>query len=113
MTISKFFRAAAVVSALASLLAGGAASAANSTWSRTHQREAEVNQRLVNQDHRITRELRKGEISLKQARALYRRDRMVRNEERFMAAQRHGHITRAEQRALNQQANAISRQIRL
>ena len=39
-------------------------------------------------------------------------DELVPNkEERFMAAQHGGHITRAEQRALNQQENAVSREI--
>ena len=36
---------------------------------------------------------------------------MVRREERLMASQHGGHITRLEQRALNQQENGISREI--
>jgi hypothetical protein len=113
MTISKIFRAVAVVGALASLCGAASASTPSSTWSQTHQRRAEVNQRLDRQNHRIVRELREGEITAKQAHALHRQDRMVRAEERFMASQRHGHITRAEKRALNQQENAISRKIGL
>jgi len=71
----------------------------------------EVNHRLAHQSHRINRELHKGEINRSQARALHRQDRTVRGEERFMASQNHGHITKAGQRALNQQENGISREI--
>jgi hypothetical protein len=36
---------------------------------------------------------------------------MIRREERLMAAQNGGHITKAEQRVLNRQENAVSRKI--
>jgi hypothetical protein len=36
---------------------------------------------------------------------------MIRGEERFMARLNGGYITPAQQRALNQQENAVSRQI--
>jgi hypothetical protein len=72
---------------------------------------SKLNYRLAHQNYRINREFREGEISRAQARGLHREDRFVRREERFMAAQQHGHITRIEQRSLNQQENGISRQI--
>jgi hypothetical protein len=109
MKFSSTFRVAAVVAALGSLLVGGAASA--ETWDQAHPRRAEVNFRLANQNSRINHEWRSGEIGGAQARKLHREDRFVRNEERFMASQHDGHITRAEQRALNQQENGVSRQI--
>jgi hypothetical protein len=109
MNISSTFRAAAVVAALASLVVGGAASA--ETWNQAHPRRAEVNHRLANQNRRINVERREGEISGAQARSLHRQVRFVRGEERFMASQQGSHITRAEQRALNQQENGVSRQI--
>ena len=109
MNISSPFRAAAAALALGALFASGAASA--STFNQTHPRRAEVNHRLAHQNFRINQERREGEISGAQARRLHRADRFVRNEERFMASQHGGHITRAEQRALNQQENGISRQI--
>jgi hypothetical protein len=87
-------------------LVGFADSASASTWAQRHPRRAEVNQRLANQNYRINRELREGEISRVQARSLHREDHFVRQEERFVAAQHH-----IEQRALNQQENGISRQI--
>jgi hypothetical protein len=90
----------------------GTAELANAgTWDQNHPRRAEVNARLANQNYRIQDELREGGITRGQARALHAEDRFIRTEERFMARQNGGHITRAEQRALNQQENAVSRQI--
>jgi hypothetical protein len=77
-------------------------------WAQNHPRRAEVNARLNNQDWRINRE---GEITRGQARALHAQDRFIRTEERFDASQHGGHITGAEQRALNQQENGVSRRI--
>jgi len=105
---SKFIRLGLIAAAIG-LIGAGEASA--STWAQRHPRRAEVNHRLANQNHRINRELREGEISRGRARALHRQDRFVRREERFMASQHNGHITRAEQRALNQQENGVSREI--
>jgi len=77
----------------------------------THPRRAEVNDRLANQNRRIDSERRDGDITGAQAHQLHRDDRQVAQEERDMASQDGGHITRAEQTALNQQENGISRQI--
>jgi len=93
-----------VVAATAELAAAG-------TWDQNHPRRAEVNGRLANQNWRINQERREGEITRGQAQALHAQDRFIRAEERFMAAQHGGHITRAEQRALNQQENGVSREI--
>jgi hypothetical protein len=46
-----------------------------------------------------------------QAAALHHEDHQVRQEERDMASQNGGHITKSEQRVLNQQENGISNQI--
>jgi len=46
-----------------------------------------------------------------QAAALHKDDRQIRQEERDMASQNGGHITKQEQRTLNQQENAVSKQI--
>jgi len=97
--------------ALLLALSAGSVLAAEGQWAATHPRRAEVNSRLDNQRHRINREERKGEITPGQAAALHREDRQVRGEERAMASQNGGHITRQEQATLNQQENAISRQI--
>ena len=46
-----------------------------------------------------------------EAKQLHAEDHAIRTEERAMAGFDGGHFTRAEQRALNQQENAVSRQI--
>lgn len=95
----------------ASLILVGTSAFAETNWERNHLRRDQVNDRLENQNRRINRELREGEISPQQARRLHREDRAIRQEERTMARFDDGHITRTDQRALNQQENAVSRQI--
>ncbi len=109
MSISKTLRVGVAVASLACLLGASAASA--ETWDQAHPRRMEVNHRLNMQNRRINRERREGEISQGEAHKLHQQDRMVRQEERFMASQNNGHITRQERRALNQQENGISKEI--
>jgi hypothetical protein len=109
-TISKRSRIALTILSLG-VLAGGTQLANAETWKQAHPRRAEVNARLENQNRRINQERREGEISGKEARKLHAEDRAIRQEERDMARQNGGHITRSEQRVLNQQENAVSRQI--
>jgi len=90
---------------------GAIDSASASTWSQNHPRRAEVNHRLEHQDMRINREFRHGEIGFHRASMLHREDRFIRHEERFEARFHHGHLTRAEKRALNQQENGVSHRI--
>ncbi|HEY2872289.1 MAG TPA: hypothetical protein VGJ56_10240 [Reyranella sp.] len=82
-----------------------------SHWADAHGRRDEVNDRLENQGRRINAEYREGEISHGQAQQLHRDDRQVAQEERYMAGQDNGHITRGEQGMLNQQENGISHEI--
>jgi hypothetical protein len=102
---------------LASVVALGAAGlatsayAAESGWAASHPRRAEVNRRLANQSRRINQEYKSGQIGKGQAQHLHHEDQQVRQEERDMASQDGGHITRQEQRTLNQQESGISRQI--
>ena len=84
---------------------------AETQWERNHPRRDQVNDRLAHQNHRIDRELKEGEITKRQANQLHREDRTIRHEERAMAKINGGHITKGEQKALNQQENAVSRQI--
>ena len=91
------------------LAMAGAASA--NPWDLHHPRRAEVNHRLALQDMRINHDYRDGRISLRQAHYLHAEDRMIRHQERFDARFDRGHITRADQRALNQDENGVSRQI--
>ncbi|KAB8057091.1 MULTISPECIES: hypothetical protein [Janthinobacterium] len=95
------------------VLASAAASsfAAETTWQKNHPRREQVNNRLAHQNARIHKEVKEGEISKGQAAALHREDRSIRREERSMAKLDNGHITKADQRALNQQENVVSKQI--
>jgi hypothetical protein len=111
--MSKSIRTALGIAALTLSLSGFAATAmADETqWQKDHPRRTEVNSRLANQDRRIHNEVKEGEISKGQARALHKEDHGIRKEERTMASTNHGHITKTEQHALNQQENQVSRQI--
>jgi hypothetical protein len=102
----------AVTALLGLSMAGLAASSASASgWRAIHPRRAEVNGRLNLQSHRIAVERREGDITPAQARDLHAQDHGIRTQERLDASQNGGHITRAEQRALNQQENAVSQQI--
>jgi hypothetical protein len=101
------------VLALSVVMAGSpiACAMAQTQWELNHPRRDQVNDRLQNQNRRINQEVREGEISRSQANQLHREDHTIRQEERGMARLNNGHITPAEQKALNQQENAVSRQI--
>jgi len=105
------------VTVVAAALAGyaGAALAADAvgetTWQKDHPRREEVNRRANIQNNRIRQDVRDGTMSRSQAAAVHLQDHQVRQEERDMASQNNGHITKAEQKALNQQENSISKEI--
>lgn len=94
-----------------SLVGFAAPTFAATKWQKDHPRRAEVNARLANQDRRIHEERKEGELTRAQAANLHKEDRQIRQEERDMAAQNGGHITKGEQRVLNQQENKVSKQI--
>ncbi len=85
--------------------------AEESQWAKEHPRRAEVNKRLKNQNKRINKEVKEGEMSKAEAKKLHKQDRTIRQEERDMSKQNGGHITKGEQKVLNQQENAVSREI--
>jgi hypothetical protein len=95
------------------LLSGlaGTAMSAETAWEKQHPRRDQVNDRLENQDKRIHKEVKEGELTKQQAATLHKDDHLIRQEERDMAKQNHGHITPLEQKTLNQQENAVSKQI--
>ena len=95
----------------ASASAAMAGEANDTTWQKNHPRREQVNHRLANQNHRINQEVKEGELTKPQAAALHKEDRQIRQEERLMASQHGGHITKQEQRTLNQQENVVSKQI--
>ena len=111
--MSKSIRSVLGIAALTLTLGGFAATAmaGETPWQKDHPRRTEVNSRLANQNRRIDKEVKEGEISKSHARQLHREDHAIRKEERTMASTNNGHITKSEQRALNQQENQVSRQI--
>jgi hypothetical protein len=104
----------AVTAALATVALVGLVSNAladDTQWQKDHPRREQVNNRLANQNQRIKQERKEGEISKAQAQKLHSEDHALRQEERTMASTNHGHITKAEQKSLNQQENQVSKQI--
>lgn len=101
---------------IATLIASLAAAAipvaaADGAFAAAHPRREQVNERLARQNNRIKTEVAEGDLTNAQAYKLHVQDRKIRREERLMASQNGGHITKLEQRTLNQQENAISKQI--
>lgn len=84
---------------------------AATTWEKHHPRRDQVNDRLQHQGRRIHREVKEGDLTKAQAHQLHQKDHSIRQEERDMAKLDGGHVTKADQRALNQQENAVSKQI--
>ena len=110
--MTQSFKTLILAAASLAVIAGAASSAcADTRWQRHHPRREEVNNRLARQIRRIHQEVKEGDLTHAQAAALHRDDRQIRREEHLMATQDGGHITRADQRALNQQENSVSRQI--
>lgn len=99
----------AILTICAALFASSAM--ADGNFAKTHPRRDQVNDRLENQNKRIHEEVKEGDISKKQAAQLHKKDRQIRKEERLMASQNGGHITKQEQKTLNQQENKVSKQI--
>ncbi len=86
-------------------------SMADTAWQQAHPRREQVNSRLNRQNRRIHHEVKEGEMTHAQAASLHREDHQIRQEERDMASQNGGHVTRQEQATLNAQENGVSRQI--
>jgi hypothetical protein len=108
----KSVRTVLTVAAASFALSGLAANAmAETQWQKDHPRRTEVNKRLNNQNKRIHNEVKSGQISKARAAKLHHEDHALRTQERTMASTDHGHITKTDQRALNQQENQVSKQI--
>ncbi|MBV8464445.1 MAG: hypothetical protein JO218_00750 [Burkholderiales bacterium] len=101
----------AAIAAVLSLTLAANAFADETKWDKEHPRRDQVNDRLKNQDKRIKEERKEGEITKGQAAKLHKEDHQIRQEERDMASQNGGHITKQEQKTLNQQENKVSKQI--
>jgi len=104
-------RSQALAATLAVLTAIAGTASAETTWQKNHPRRTQVNHRLDNQDKRIHNDVKNGTLTKGQAASLHKDDHQVRREERDMASQNGGHITKSEQGVLNQQENSISKRI--
>ena len=110
--MNKSIRTVLMASVVAVTLGALAAPAlADTQWQKDHPRREQVNNRLKNQNKRIKQERKEGEITKAQAQQLHSEDHAIRKEERTMASTNGGHITKTEQKALNQQENQVSQQI--
>ena len=85
------------------------ASAANK-WQKHHPARTEINERIHNQNKRITQERREGDLTKGQAQALRAQDRSVLQQERADAKANgnHGHLTHDQVKTLNTELNANS-----
>jgi hypothetical protein len=104
-------RSLTLATALAVLTAVAGTASADTTWQKDHPRREQVNNRLKNQNQRIHNDVKNGTLTKSQAASLHKEDHQVRQEERDMASQNGSHITKGEQKVLNQQENGISKQI--
>ena len=73
-----------------------------------HPRRLEVKGRLYNQNRRINAGVRDGQLTHQEAHSLRSNDRGIYREQQTMAHLDGGHITKADQRSLNQQENVNS-----
>jgi len=97
---------------LGTILIGTVSSAfADDFWEKHHGRRDEIVDRLQNQDRRIDVKVAEGRMTLDRARRLHEEDHRIYFEEQNMAVLDHGHITKAEQVALNQELDVVSKQI--
>ena len=99
------------ISLIVFILGSVSAAFAETQWQKDHPRRTQVNQRLKNQNNRTQNKVDSGQMSQAKAARIHREDHQIRKEERIMASQNGGHITKQEQRTLNQQENKVSRQI--
>ena len=81
------------------------------THLKNHPRVNQVNRREDHQERRINTERREGKISGVQARQDRRNVRTVNQEKHDMRKEDNGHLTKTDQRSLNQQLNKNSKHI--
>ncbi len=72
---------------------------------------ATINQRKENQQDRIANGIQSGELTAGETRHLEKKEATINHEERDMRKLDNGHLTAADRASLNQQQNAVSRDI--
>jgi hypothetical protein len=109
----EYSKRAVILAILATFIAGGTVTAsAESQFDKDHPHRAEVNKRLHKENAKTAREVKSGKLTQAQGQQLHQQDHQIRQEERDMASQNGGHITKQEQATLNQQENSVNQQRR-
>lgn len=80
-------------------------------WADNHPRLAQVRDRRWNQNDRISNGLSDGSLNGCEAADLQARQQQIAQQRECFQQSHGGHITKAEQRQLNQQLNALSQNI--
>ena len=78
---------------------------------KNHPRVNHVNKRIDNQEKRINKEVKEGDITKQQAHQDRKNLSAVNQEKRDMRKTDKGHLTKSDQKALNQQLNQNSKKI--
>ena len=95
--------------AFVALSAPGAFAQSGSTT--VEKKPATIQQRKENQQHRIARGVRSGQLTPGETAKLERQQKSINREERHMRRADDGHLTKADRRALNGRQNRASRNI--
>lgn len=109
---------AALALMLAFSTAGYAANRGNPTgakgshFAKKHPRRNEVNKRVKNQRARINKDEKSGKITKAQGDQLKANDRAVKQEEHAEVKANGGHLTKDQQKQINQEENSNSKLIR-
>ena len=77
-----------------------------------HPRRNEVNTRVDNQRERINQGVKNGKLTGQEAQQLRANDRAIKQQEHADVKANGGHLTRAQQKQINQEENANSQTIR-
>lgn len=98
-------------SAAAQTTASSTAGAGPGVADPGHPRVNQVNGRETRQQNRIANGVKNGSLSPQETSHLEKREARLQNTEKKDMAEHNGHLTKAEQRRLNQRQNHISRSI--
>ena len=91
---------------------GNPVGAPGSKFAKQHPRRNEVNKRVANQRARINQGAKSGKLNAQQAQQLKADDKAIKQQEHADVKANGGHLTKPEQKQLNQEENANSILIR-
>ena len=91
---------------------GNPTGAKGSKFANKHPRRNQVNKRVKNQRSRINKDEKSGKITKAQGNQLKANDRAIKQQEHADVKANGGHLTKGEQKQINQEENANSKLIR-